>query len=198
MEHKPNHKDYTMTINLKNISLCPNPTIIIHTDGSCIGNPGHGGWSYIRHDHSDGILVQETMKSVYLHETTNNIAELLPVIHALENCPTGVPITICTDSKYVQDGCMKWLEGWKSKGWRKSDGKPIKNIALWIKIDGLIIEKTPKVVWVPAHKGVSLNEKADGLARDAADYRITIDETTYFDIEGNPISTPDISQEEQE
>lgn len=112
----------------------------------------------------------QSIKAGQLPETTNNIAELQAVINALSTCPSGVPIELFTDSTYVADGSMKWLEGWKARGWRKGDKKPIKNKELWMKLDGLLTDKTPKVIHVSAHVGIELNEIADGRARDAAEY----------------------------
>lgn len=140
----------------------------------------------------------QIIKAGQLPETTNNKAELQAITNALETCPSEVPIKLFTDSQYCQKGCMEWLKGWKAKGWRKGNGKTIENREFWTKLDGLLSEKICKVVWVKAHSGIELNEIVDCRARDAAEYGVTIDAVEYFDDEGNPISTPAISQDEQE
>ena len=179
------------------MSNWPNQKITIYTDGSCLGNPGVGGWAFVLQVHSGHSLKMQTIKAGQILDTTNNVAELQAVIFALEASPSSVPINFFTDSTYVADGCMKWLDGWKSRGWRKANKKPIANKELWMKLDELLTEKTPKVVWVPAHSDVELNEVVDSRARDAAEHGVKIDMTTYFDNEGNPLASTEISNDGQ-
>lgn len=132
-----------------------------YTDGSCLGNPGPGGWAAI------GPNLEISGGEVY---TTNNIMELMAVIRCLKHAPTG-DITVLTDSCYVKNGITKWVTGWKKNGWVTSKKEPVKNKELWIQLDTL---NSPRVTWkwVRAHNGNPMNEKVDKLARAEATKRI--------------------------
>lgn len=139
-------------------------TIRIYTDGSCLGNPGPGGWG--------AILLYKKAKKVLMGneaETTNNRMELMAAIKGLEAVKKPLPIHIFTDSTYLRDGVTKWLKGWQSNGWKTANKKPVKNQDLWEELAKL--EKNHDVVWnwVKAHNGDKYNEEVDDLARNAAE-----------------------------
>lgn len=137
--------------------------LIIYTDGACSGNPGPGGW---------GVLMQygsteKTLKGGEL-ETTNNRMELMAAIKALEAIKPGFngKTILWTDSTYVLKGITEWIHGWKKRGWKKSDKKPVINADLWKILDALNAEKDVSWKWVKGHAGVEGNERADELARE--------------------------------
>jgi ribonuclease HI len=129
----------------------------IYTDGSCLGNPGPGGWAVIGPDFE---------LSGGLEHTTNNAMELTAALKCLQRTGTQ-KITIYTDSCYLKNGITKWILGWKRNGWKTASGQPVKNQELWIEIDKL---GGPHVQWqwVKAHNGHPFNEAADKLAHETA------------------------------
>ena len=136
--------------------------IEIFTDGSCLGNPGPGGWAYIIQD-------GEQRREGFGHcvDTTNNRMEMMAVIMALEALKKPSKVTLTTDSKYVIDGLTKWVFGWIKKGWKTADNKPVKNVDLWQR---LIEAKKPhdvEIHWVRGHNGHAENERVDRLAVEA-------------------------------
>lgn len=136
----------------------------IYTDGSCLGNPGAGGWA--------AILVcrgKEKIMSGGEPDTTNNRMELLGAISAFEALKRPCEVVFCSDSKYVTDGLSKgWAAGWREKNWRKSDGKPALNIELWQKLLDLTKPHKIEYVWIKGHDGHPYNERCDLLARTEA------------------------------
>lgn len=128
----------------------------VYTDGSCLGNPGPGGWAFRC---EDGF----TMCGAE-HDTTNNRMEMLAIIRALEHNPR---VTIVTDSTYVRDGIQKWIHNWKKNNWKTSSGTGVKNRDLWEKLDNLKHTCT-EFEWVKAHAGNEHNEYVDTLARNCA------------------------------
>jgi ribonuclease HI len=137
-------------------------TIDIFTDGACSGNPGPGGWGAILR--SNG---HEKELSGGNAATTNNRMELTAVIEGLKALKKGGPVTIHTDSRYVMDGASKWILGWKKKGWKTADKKPVKNEDLWRALDGEMARHQIRWIWVAGHSGHPENERADALARGA-------------------------------
>lgn len=137
--------------------------IEIYTDGACLGNPGRGGWGAI-------LIYGEHEKEIWGSEkdSTNNRMELRAVIEALKAIKKTLPVTIYTDSKYVQDGITKWIFNWKKNGWRTSDRKPVKNADLWQELEAESIKHKINWQWVKGHAGNALNEKVDEIARKAA------------------------------
>lgn len=97
-------------------------------------------------------------------QTTNNRMELLAVIRAFEAVPAGASIALFTDSRYVQQGMTSWIHGWKRKGWRTADGKPVKNVDLWQALDEVAARHRVQWNWVRGHDGDAGNERADALA----------------------------------
>ncbi|MEX0606624.1 MAG: ribonuclease HI [Halofilum sp. (in: g-proteobacteria)] len=141
----------------------PKP-VVIHTDGACRGNPGPGGWG--------AILAQgNNEKELYGFErdTTNNRMELIAVIQALETLKRHCEVQIVTDSQYVMKGVTEWMAGWKRRGWRTANRKPVRNIDLWQRLDRALAEHDVSWAWVRGHNGHELNERADALANRAID-----------------------------
>jgi ribonuclease HI len=137
-------------------------TIDIFTDGACSGNPGPGGWGAILRTGS-----HEKELSGGAAATTNNRMELMAVIEGLNALKNASPVTIHTDSRYVMDGASKWLKGWKVKGWKTADKKPVKNEDLWRALDDAMARHQIRWIWVAGHSGHVENERADQLARSA-------------------------------
>jgi ribonuclease HI len=135
--------------------------VVIYTDGACSGNPGPGGWGAIL---ALGDHVKE-LKGGEPH-TTNNRMELMGAIAALEALKRPCVVDLHTDSKYLQDGIMKWIHGWKRNGWRTADKKPVKNIDLWQRLDQALAQHRITWHWVKGHAGHAQNERADELARE--------------------------------
>ena len=133
--------------------------VTIHTDGACKGNPGPGGW---------GAILQAGGKTKELCGgeplTTNNRMELTAAIMALEALTRPCKIDLHTDSKYVMDGITGWIHGWKARGWKTADKKPVKNDDLWKRLDVARTRHDVKWHWVKGHAGHELNERADQLA----------------------------------
>ena len=107
--------------------------VVIYTDGACSGNPGPGGWGAI-------LRYGETEKELSdgAAATTNNRMEMTAAIIALEALKRPCQVRLYTDSQYLRDGIMTWLRGWKARGWRTADKKPVKNIDLWQRLDAAV------------------------------------------------------------
>ena len=138
-------------------------TIKIYTDGSCIGNPGTGGWAAI-------ILEGKIEKKICgsKNDTTNNQMELMATIKALENFVIKKKIIIFTDSKYVKDGITKWINNWKINNWKTASKKNEKNKDLWKKLDNLSSFHDVEWKWVKAHANNYYNNLVDELAKNKA------------------------------
>ena len=145
--------------------------ILIYTDGSCLGNPGPGGWAAI-------IIEEDKEKKIHGGEklTTNNRMELTAAIKALEyyemkkgEQPSLNNIKIFTDSNYVKDGITKWIKNWKKNNWKTSAKKPVKNQELWEKLDKLVKFHDVKWEWIKGHSTNIYNNLADELAKKAAE-----------------------------
>ncbi len=134
--------------------------IDIFTDGACSGNPGPGGWAAILRSGPNEKEISGGDKA-----TTNNRMEMMAVIEGLKALKTGSAVTIHTDSRYVMDGASKWILGWKKKGWKTADKKPVKNIDLWLRLIEAMKPHQVEWFWVRGHAGHPENERADVLAR---------------------------------
>ena len=134
----------------------------IFTDGACRGNPGPGGWAAI-------LRYRDSEKELAGGEapTTNNRMELMAAIAGLEALQRPCPVDLYTDSKYLKDGITLWLPGWKARGWRTADKKPVKNIDLWQRLEAAAAPHEVRWHWVKGHAGHPENERADALARAA-------------------------------
>jgi len=135
-------------------------TIDIYTDGACSGNPGPGGWGAI-------LRYNGTEKELFGGEaaTTNNRMEMMAVIEALRALKRPLAVRVHTDSQYVQKGISEWIHGWKKRGWKTADRKPVKNEDLWRTLDALAAQHRIEWHWVRGHAGHAENERADELAR---------------------------------
>lgn len=134
----------------------------VYTDGSCLGNPGRGGWAAISKDFK--LCGSQP-------NTTNNIMEMTAIIKALEQCKwmEKKEVSIITDSNYVKQGITSWIHIWKKNGWKTANGGDVKNKELWVKLDNAR-EKITMIEWkwVKAHNGNPKNEEVDKLARECA------------------------------
>ena len=137
--------------------------IKIYTDGSCIRNPGKGGWAAIIFNDGKKTEIKGSKK-----DTTNNQMELLAPIKALKEIPKGSKVQIFTDSKYVKSGITEWIHNWKKNGWKTANKKEVSNKELWTELDQLNSEFEISWNWVKAHSNDELNNEVDLLARDAA------------------------------
>ena len=137
--------------------------IKIYTDGSCLENPGNGGWAAIIIDDEKKTQIKGSKKN-----TTNNQMELLAPIEALKKIPKGSKIEIFTDSKYVKSGITEWIHNWKKNGWKTADKQPVKNKELWEELDLLNNEFEISWNWVKAHSTDQLNNEVDLIAKEAA------------------------------
>ena len=138
--------------------------IKIYTDGSCLNNPGDGGWAAI-------INVDGEIKKISgsVKDTTNNKMELMAPIKALQEIKGNEQIEIFTDSQYVRLGITDWVHKWIKNNWQTSKKESVKNKELWIQLYELNNLCDVKWIWVKAHAGNVLNEEVDSLAKQAAE-----------------------------
>lgn len=136
------------------------PQVVIYTDGACSGNPGPGGWGAV-------MIFGEHVREIHGGEpaTTNNRMELMAAIQALETLNRPCKVELHTDSTYVMKGISEWIHGWKVRGWKTADKKPVKNDDLWRRLDTARLRHEVTWKWVKGHAGHELNERADALAR---------------------------------
>lgn len=137
--------------------------VTIFTDGSCLGNPGPGGYGAILR-----YKQHEKTFSASYRLTTNNRMELMAVIVALEALTDACEVALSTDSQYVHQGITQWIHNWEKRGWKTADKKPVKNVDLWQRLDAAIQPHTLRWDWVKGHAGHPENERCDELARTAA------------------------------
>ena len=137
--------------------------ITIYTDGSCLTNPGNGGWAAIINENNEKKIISGNEKN-----TTNNRMELLAPINALRGIKPGSKIKIYTDSQYVKNGITEWINTWLNNNWKTSKKEDVKNKDLWIELYNLTKFLDIQWIWVKAHDGNPLNEEVDLLAKRAA------------------------------
>jgi|TARA_B110000211_G_scaffold173800_1_gene196297 ribonuclease HI len=137
--------------------------IKIYTDGSCLNNPGNGGWAAIININGKVKKISGSVK-----DTTNNKMELMAPIKALQEVKRNEQIEIYTDSQYVKLGITDWVHKWVKNNWQTSKKEPVKNKELWVQLHELNNSCSVKWIWVKAHAGNSLNEEVDLLAKQAA------------------------------
>lgn len=137
-------------------------TITAAADGSALGNPGPAGWAWYVDD--------DCWRAGGWPHGTNNMGELMAVLDLFRSTAhlPGEDLHILCDSQYVINSVTKWMPGWKRKGWRKSDGKPVMNVELLKEIDQALVGRKYTFEWVRGHAGHDLNEAADDRARAAA------------------------------
>ena len=138
--------------------------IKIYTDGSCLKNPGNGGWAAILNINNKIKRISGSVK-----DTTNNKMELMAPIKALQEVKEQKQIEIYTDSQYVKLGITNWIHKWIKNNWQTSKKEPVKNKELWIELYELTKSYEIKWIWVKAHAGNILNEEVDLLAKQAAE-----------------------------
>ena len=138
--------------------------INVYTDGSCLGNPGNGGWAFLIEEEKD-----IRYRAGFEKNTTNNQMELIAAIKALEFLNKYNDITINTDSNYVKEGITTWIFNWKKNNWKTSTKKQVKNRELWERLDNLCEKKNISWCWVKAHNTSEFNNQVDELARKAAE-----------------------------
>lgn len=136
----------------------------IFTDGACSGNPGPGGWGAI-------LRYKGNEKEIFGGEadSTNNRMEMMAAISALEALTRPSKVDLTTDSSYVKDGITKWIHGWKKRGWKTADKKPVKNVDLWQRLEQALERHDVEWHWVKGHIGHVENERADELARQGVE-----------------------------
>ena len=145
--------------------------IKVYTDGSCLGNPGNGGWAF--------VVINEkeiSYRAGFERNTTNNQMELMAAIKAIEFLDKYQDINLNTDSNYVKQGITNWILNWKGNNWKTSTKKAVKNKELWERLDKLNLDKNISWSWVKAHNVDEFNNQVDQLARKAAE---TLTESSF-------------------
>jgi ribonuclease HI len=137
--------------------------IEIYTDGSCLENPGNGGWAAIINDDGKIEKISGSEKN-----TTNNRMELMAPIAALSKITKKKRVQIFTDSQYVKMGITNWIHNWIKNNWQTSKKEDVKNKDLWLNLYKLTQSHDVEWHWVKAHAGNTLNEEVDALAKEAA------------------------------
>ncbi len=137
--------------------------IEIYTDGSCLGNPGPGGYAAIlKYKQNEKVLSQG------FYNTTNNRMELLAAIVALEELKQPCHVSLYSDSQYLRNGILNWIHNWKTNNWQTAQKKPVKNVDLWIRLDHAVKQHQIDWIWVKGHAGHIENERCDQIAKAAA------------------------------
>ncbi|CAH0534196.1 Ribonuclease HI [Vibrio stylophorae] len=136
----------------------------IFTDGSCLGNPGPGGYGVVMRYQQH----EKELSCGYKH-TTNNRMEMMAAIVALQTLKQPCQVILTTDSQYVRQGITQWITNWKKRGWKTADRKPVKNADLWQLLDQETERHQIDWRWVKGHAGHAENERCDDLARHAAE-----------------------------
>ncbi len=145
--------------------------IKVYTDGSCLGNPGNGGWAFVVINEKD-----ISYRAGFERNTTNNQMELMAAIKAIEFLDKYNDINLNTDSNYVRQGITNWILNWKGNNWKTSTKKAVKNRELWERLDKLNLSKNIIWSWVKAHNVDKFNNQVDQLARQAAE---TLTESSF-------------------
>ena len=142
----------------------PLPEVQLFTDGACSGNPGPGGWAFILRHPVSGKEIEHSGGEA---QTTNNRMELTAAVRGLEALKRPSHVELLTDSVYVGKGLSEWLQKWKANGWRRREGKQLKEIAneiLWRRLDELAAQHKIKYTRVAGHSGHAENDRVDELA----------------------------------
>ncbi|MEH8109572.1 ribonuclease HI [Aeromonas veronii] len=148
--------------------------IDVYTDGSCLGNPGPGGYGAV-------MLYGKHRKEISagFKLTTNNRMELMAAIMGLRTLNEPCKVRLTTDSQYVRQGITQWIIGWKKKGWMTANRQPVKNVDLWKELDAEVGRHQIEWLWVKGHSGHPENERCDELAREAACGKDLAEDTGY-------------------
>jgi ribonuclease HI len=138
------------------------------TDGSCLGNPGKGGWACVLRygDHKKEMFGSEP-------HTTNNRMELTAAVEGLRILKERCDVKIVTDSNYVKNGISSWIHGWKRNGWRTASKQPVVNQDLWQELDDQNGRHQTEWVWTKGHANHADNNRCDELAQQAAREQIS-------------------------
>lgn len=156
----------------------------IYTDGACIGNPGPGGYGIV-------LIYGNHRKELFggYRLTTNNRMELIAAIEGLNTLKFPCEVSLYSDSKYLVDAMNKgWLDVWRNKNWRKSNGGSVQNIDLWKKLYKLSQKHKVTFVWVKGHAGNKENERCDKLALNEARSNKLLRDTVFEKENPNLIS----------
>src|SRR3970282_991366 len=135
--------------------------VTIYSDGSCLGNPGRGGWAAVVQE--DGA---ESVLSVTEVNSTNNRMELTAALKALEAISGSSQVDFYTDSQYLRRGITEWLPGWRARGWKRKSGK-LANVELWQALEKAIRRHHIHWHWVKGHSTNKENQRVDKLAKEA-------------------------------
>ena len=148
--------------------------ISLFTDGSCLGNPGPGGYGAI-------LVYKQHQKELSqgFRLTTNNRMELMAAIAGLQSLQEPCMVRLTTDSQYVKQGITQWIQNWKRRGWLTASKEPVKNVDLWKLLDTEVQRHQVDWHWVKGHSGHDENERCDILARDAAMSHDLLEDTGY-------------------
>jgi ribonuclease HI len=138
--------------------------IRLATDGSCLGNPGPGGWAAILRYGGKAKELSGGEK-----QTTNNRMELRAVIEGLNALTEPCEVELEIDSQYVKNGVTQWMAGWKRNGWKTASKEPVKNQDLWQALDAAVARHRIDWRWVKGHADHADNNRCDELARGAAE-----------------------------
>jgi ribonuclease HI len=143
-------------------SLKRGDEIEVYTDGSCIGNPGPGGWAAV-------FVLNNKRANVsgFERDTTNNRMELMAAIMAIRTIPNYVRMDLYTDSTYVKNGITVWIKDWEKNNWMSSGKKPVKNKDLWLELGALSSGRDIEWIWVKGHSDCTNNNNADFIAKSA-------------------------------
>ncbi len=149
----------------------------LFTDGSCLGNPGPGGYAAL-------LVYQQHKKEISqgYRLTTNNRMEMLAAIVALESLTQPCKVVLTTDSQYVRQGITQWIHNWKKRGWKTAAKAEVKNADLWKRLDVACQPHQLEWHWVKGHAGHAENERVDQLAREAATKNASLIDQTYEDL----------------
>ncbi|MFC3121648.1 ribonuclease HI [Agaribacter flavus] len=148
--------------------------VTIYTDGSCLGNPGPGGYGAL-------LMFNQHEKEISqgFALTTNNRMELLAAIEGLCALKRPCAVELYTDSQYVKNGIQQWIHNWKKNNWRTASKKPVKNADLWQRLDAAVKNHNVNWHWVKGHSGQTENERVDELARAAAQSTTLIEDEGF-------------------
>jgi ribonuclease HI len=143
--------------------------VTLITDGSCIGNPGPGGWAY-RLEFDDGSVFEDGGRE---SATTNQRMELTAALQGLLALDQPSEVALISDSRYLVTGLDRWRHDWVRREWTKINGAPVANQDLWKALNILAEKHHISCKWVPAHSGHEGNERCDDLASMLAESALT-------------------------
>ena len=146
----------------------PTPSVTVYTDGSCLGNPGPGGWAALLCFERKGEQHERMIQGAE-HDTTNNRMELMAALEGLNALKRSCQVQLFTDSQYVKKGITEWIHNWIKNDWKNAKKKPVANADLWQQLLEATQRHTIQWQWVKAHAGHPQNERVDDAARGEAE-----------------------------